>query len=100
MSKVKWVEGGLYLVDNGNGTFEVVKILKLEDKVVHTCQYTTWEKRPTPEQVTALKADDIVIGHTPLSRFEFAELAPAYIATKDVTPEELEGYEIWKADAR
>lgn len=77
--KDKWVEGGVYLIDNGKDPYKAAKILKLEDRTVHVCYYGPWNTRPTPEQILTLTAKDVVAGPSPMSRYDFVNLKPSFI---------------------
>ena len=99
--------GGLYSVDDGDGTFSVVKILVLDDSAVHIAIYVNkFPTRPTtidPSALTFGSIDDenvedegIGMMHLPLSREVFERDRPVFISQTSVTAEELEGYNMWK----
>jgi hypothetical protein len=104
MSKQELVAGGLYSVDEGDGSFRVVKILVLDDDAVHIAIYgNKFYARPTkidPASLTfdSVKDEDEGIGmmHLPLSRETFMRDQPAFISRMPVTEEELEGYRMWE----
>ena len=53
-------EGGIYSIDNGDGKFGVVKILKLEPGVVHVRVYKNkFAARPTSVQLDELSLGSV-----------------------------------------
>lgn len=99
--------GGLYSVDDGEGSFRVIKILVLGDSAVHVAIYANkFPTRPTtidPSALTFGSIDDeniedegIGMMHLPLAREAFERDRPVFLSRTSVTEEELEGYNIWK----
>jgi len=96
-------EGGIYSIDNGDGKFGVVKILKLEPGIVHVRIY----KNKFPSRPNAIKteelslgsindADGFGMGHLPISETDFKGWKAVLLRRDNVKAEELEGYELWK----
>jgi hypothetical protein len=97
------VEGGIYSIDVGDGTFGVAKILKLEPPVVHVRLYKNkLHVRPASVKLeelslgTSKDTDRIGIGHIPSSEKTFAGWKPVLLVKSQVTESELEGYKRWK----
>lgn len=106
-SKSELKVGGLYSVDDGEGSFHVVKILVLDDSAAHIAIYANrFPARPTtidPSALTFGSIDDenvenegIGVMHLPLSRETFMQDQPVFITRTPVTEAELEGYNMWK----
>ncbi|HEY1375981.1 MAG TPA: hypothetical protein VGF55_04270 [Gemmataceae bacterium] len=97
------IEGGVYSIDNGDGTFGVVKVLKLEPGVVHIRVYRNkYAARPTSVELSDLSLggfDDpggFGVGHLPISANNVAGWRPVLLAETQVAEDELEGYRLWK----
>jgi hypothetical protein len=95
--------GGLYSIDDEEGSFRVVKILVLDDSAVHIAMYANkFPARPTTVDPASLSfgsvndGEDFGMMHLPLSREVFLKDRPVFISQTTVTEEELEGYEMWK----
>jgi hypothetical protein len=95
--------GGLYSIDNGDGTFGVAKILVLDEEAAHIRTYKgRFPARPDTEDLGQLSVgsihdgEDFGMGHLPLTREAFLSWRPQLILVTSVTSEELEGYEVWK----
>jgi hypothetical protein len=98
-----WKEGGIYSIDNGNGSFGIVKILKLDPGIVHVRVYrNTFPFRPfaiNTHELTLGRVDDpqgFGMGHLPMSEASFRSWNAALLAETAVSQEELEGYNMWK----
>lgn len=90
-------EGGIYLYfDSEEEAHCLVKVLKHEKDIVHL-RFYDFESKKRPKEIDFQKID-WVIGHLPYSEEAFYLLKPELIKVFPVTPEELEGYEEWKAD--
>jgi hypothetical protein len=98
------IEGGLYSTQNEEGTFSIVKVLKLDDGGVHVRVYSDmFAARPTTLDESTLymvgvkrgPSEGLGIGHLPLSKSSFAGWRPTFIKTVEVKEEELEGYRMW-----
>lgn len=97
------VEGGIYSVDSGDGTFGVVKVLKVEPGIVHVRVYKNkFSSRPSSINVgdlslgTIKDPDGFGMGHLPISEKDFSGWQPALLAKTKLSDDELEGYRIWK----
>lgn len=96
--------GSFYSVDDGKGSYKVVKVLVIEPGVVHIRLYAnTFASRPGKIDTTQLtlgsienKEAGIGIGHLPLSSKGFTNWEPKFILPGTVNSEELDGYEEWK----
>ena len=105
MTENKFREGDLCSVESGDGTYGVVKILKLELEIVHIRLYRNkFEERPRAIDPATLELgtiydDSFGIGHLPLGAREFDAWAPRVLAHAAVEAEELEGYEMWREAA-
>ncbi|MBI3410322.1 MAG: hypothetical protein HY040_18440 [Planctomycetes bacterium] len=96
-------EGGIYSIDNGDGKYGVVKILKLEPGVVHVRVYKNkFAARPNSIKVEELSLgsvkdkDGFGLGHLPISERDFKSWKAVLLATTEVRAEELDGYQLWK----
>jgi len=97
--------GGLYSVNDGEGSYRVAKILALDDSAVHIRLYKNkYPSRPQTVDLSTLSLgsindkDGFGMGHLPLSRKAFANWQPIFLFQSAVTDEELEGYRMWKED--
>ncbi|HZG52442.1 MAG TPA: hypothetical protein VEZ40_09930 [Pyrinomonadaceae bacterium] len=96
--------GGLYSIDDGEGSFRIVKLLVLDDDAAHVAMYRDkFSTRPTTVDPASLSFggvedgnEDVGIMHLPLSREAFLRDRPVFISQTPVTEEELEGYQMWK----
>ena len=101
--KVEPAAGELYSVETGDGTFSIVKILAIDDDIVHIRIYNN-RFATRPEQVDASQLslgtlDDqggFGIGHFPIPLSEFEAWDPRFLQSEGVTEEELEGYRLWQ----
>jgi len=98
------IEGGLYSTQNEEGTFSIVKVLKVDDGGVHVRVYSNmFAARPTTVAESTLYMvgvkrgpnEGLGIGHLPLAKTSFAGWRPTFIQTALVKEEELEGYRMW-----
>lgn len=95
--------GGIYSTADDKGGYGVVKLLAHADGVCHVRVYKQkFQSRPTTVDVGSLslgKPGDFGgfgMGHIPMREAGFLEWQPVIITTTTVTPDELEGYKIWK----
>ena len=95
--------GTLYSVDAGEWGFRVAKVLAVEPGAVHIRLYKRrWSSRPANvenQDLTLGKPDDpdgFGVGHLPLRAAAFHAWRPMLISEGSVSPEELEGYNMWK----
>ena len=104
-SQEDWVEGGVYSTPNEDGTYSVLKILKLDEGGVHVRLYSNvYPHHPTELDLSELymagmdrgPKERLGMGHVPFSRESFAAWGASHILTASVTEEELEGYYIWE----
>ena len=96
-------EGGVYSIDNGDGKFGVVKILKLEPGIVHVRVYKNkFATRPTTINLDELSLgsikdkDGFGMGHLPISEKDFNGWKAVVLTKTEVKADELEGYNLWK----
>ena len=102
-SSAKLEAGGIYSINNGDGHFGVAKLLAYGDGICHVRIYAQkFESRPTTIDVSTLslgKIDDPNgggLGHLPLREAGFLQWQPMLITKTAVTPDELDGYKMWK----
>ena len=95
--------GGIYSTADGKGGFGVVKLLAHADSICHVRVYKQkFQSRPTTVEVGSLSLgkpgdpDGFGMGHIPMREAGFLEWQPVLITKTTVTPDELEGYKIWK----
>jgi hypothetical protein len=101
----EWVEGGLYSVPSENGSFSVLKILKLDEEGVHLRLYSNqFPSRPKDVDESKLYMagmkntrpdESLGMGHAPISRKTFSNWGAEFIKAVPVTDEELDGYKMW-----
>jgi hypothetical protein len=96
--------GSICSVDDGDGKFGIVKILVIDDEIIHVKKY----KNRYTERLVAIDINTLSMGsfydeagfgvrHLPTNRKVFDSWKPVIIAFEEVTGDDLEGYEIWKA---
>jgi hypothetical protein len=99
------VEGGLYSTPNENGTFSVIKILKLDKNGVHVRMYSNqFPEHPGKIDETKLYMagvdrkpnESLGMGHAPISREAFSTWGVRFIKVVPVEKDELEGYKMWE----
>ena len=87
------------------GGYNVLKILKLDNRGVHVRLYSNhFVAAPTRVDESTLymagidhKPDEVLgLGHLPLSKASFAGWKPVFVQPSTVKPDELEGYNEWK----
>ncbi len=95
--------GGIYSTADGKSGYGVVKLLAHGDGICHVRVYKQkFTTRPTTVDVGSLSLgkpgdpDGFGMGHIPMREAGFLEWQPVLITTSTVTPDELEGYKIWK----
>jgi hypothetical protein len=95
--------GDICSIESGSGGFGIVKILDLEPGTVHIRLYKEkFASKPDLIDATGLSLgtvhdeDGFGIGHLPLSARNFAHWEPMIIGHEEISPEELEGYNLWK----
>jgi hypothetical protein len=95
--------GDVCAVEWSEEEYRLVKILAMEDGIVHVRLYADkFVDRPFeagPDVVShGLIHTSFGIPHLPLSADDFAAWLPGVVGHEDVRPEELEGYELWHED--
>lgn len=98
------VVGGIYSTTDGeNGGFRIVKLLVQEGGICHIRVYKQkFKSRPATIDLGSLSLgkpgdpDGFGMGHIPVHADGFLKWQPVLITKAAVTPEELEGYKIWK----
>lgn len=97
-------EGALYSVEDGEGAYQVAKVLAIEDLGVHIRVYKNrFPIRPTQVDFASLSIgtihdkDGFGMGHLPLTHKAFSAWAPRFLNDHSVTEEELEGYREFKS---
>ena len=100
-----WIEGGIYVIPGDDGTFQALKILKLDDDGVHLRLYSnTYDSIPQSIDTSALYMagidreanEPLGMGHAPISKETFSHWGAIYIQESTVSEDELDGYEMWK----
>lgn len=98
-------EGGLYAFKTDNGSYSVLKLLKVERDGVHVKVYSNqFDSPPTQVDESKLylaglnhKPDETLgVADVPLTGESFQNYKATYIQQGTVTPQELEGYNTWK----
>lgn len=95
--------GSICSVDDGDGKFGVIKILVIDDEIIHVKKY----KNKYAERIVAIDINTLSIGsgyneagfsigHLSVNRKVFDSWNPTAIAFEEVTGDDLERYEIWK----
>jgi len=95
--------GSICTVENGDGKFGIVKILVIDDEIIHVKIYKNqFDKRPSKIDIKTLSVgtlndkDGFGVGHAPLEKKGFYNWKPIEVGFETVTKDDLIGYEIWK----
>jgi hypothetical protein len=98
-------EGGLYAFKNDNGSYSVMKLLKVEGGGAHVKIYSNQFDSP-PTQVDESKLylaglnhkpnETLGVEDAPLSGESFQNYKATFVQQSTVTPQELEAYNTWK----
>ena len=97
-------EGGIYQYSNGNGTYSVIKILKVESGGVHVRLYSNlFDSPPTKIDESKLylvgreaKANETIgQADAPWTSSSFSSKNPVFVQQSTVSAQELEGYNDW-----
>jgi hypothetical protein len=106
-SRPNWAEGGLYYTRRKDGSYSVLKILKIDDQGVHVRLYSNQFAEP-PKKVdeTTLHMaglhqkpnENLGIGHMPISKKSFVTWHATFVQQCTVSEEELDGYKVWLDD--
>ena len=98
--------GNLYTVGEQRERYSVVKILALDEGVIHVRLYNKkFDARPNAVDMSILSAgsvdnpDELGIAHLPLSPEQFHNWQPVFTAQEAVSEDELTGYRLWKEHA-
>ena len=99
-----WIEGGLYATPAERGAYTVLKVLKVDEHGVHVRLYSNIFKM-LPERIEESKLymvginrkpdEALGMGHAPISRQSFATWGAVFVQQSSVSPDELEGYQMW-----
>lgn len=101
----QWVEGGLYVAPQSNGTYVPLKILKVDAHGVHVRVYSNvYRALPAHIDEAALymagvdrrEDEPLGMGHLPISHASFAGWSARFVQRSTVTSGEREGYEMWR----
>jgi hypothetical protein len=102
-ARSEWKPGGLYSVDNDDGTFGITKVLAIDPGVVSVCLYKqSYAKRPQKVEPASLSLgtvedpDGFGIGHIPLDEDTFRSWKPELLVVVSVEEAELRGYRMWQ----
>jgi len=97
-------EGGIYAIRQDDGSYTVLKILKLDELGVHvrlySNKYTTLPKNIDESKLYMAGVDrnpseSLGMGHAPISKRSFSSWKAKFIQTSTVRSDELEGYNMW-----
>lgn len=98
-------EGAYYSIADGE-EFSIARVLKLEPEIVHVRIYKqnfSQRLRSIDPAVltrgTIHDKDGFGMGHLPLRLATFLNSEPEFLMHAEVTPQELEGYNLWKETA-
>jgi len=99
-------EGGIYSFKNDNGTYSVLKILKLESAGLHIRVYSNqFDSAPTHVDESTLYMagvdhkpnETLGLADAPITQAAFAaNWKPTFVQQSTVKPDELDGYNAWK----
>jgi hypothetical protein len=101
---VKVVEGGFYSLQNENGSYSVLKVLKVDDGGVHVRVYSNqFPSQPAKIDENSLYMagadhkpnETLGMGHAPLSKKSFEAWQTTFVQQSAVKENELEGYKMW-----
>ena len=97
--------GDVCSIRTGESGFGVIKILVIDQHVIHIRKYKNrfserpYELDPRTLSIGTINDEDgFGVGHLPVSASGFASWMPARICRQDVTEEDLEGYRCWLED--
>lgn len=103
-SKSGLKEGGIYSTLQEEGTYTVLKVLKIDKEGVHVRMYSNVYKTP-PRQIDEStlymagmnrKPDEALgMGHAPISNESFSTWGATFVQQSSVAESELEGYNMW-----
>jgi hypothetical protein len=96
--------GGIYATPQKDGSFGVIKVLKVDDDGVHVRIYSNrFKERPRSVLESELfvagidRASGVALGmgHAPVSWESFSEWKAKFVQQATVSESELEGYHAW-----
>jgi hypothetical protein len=97
-------EGGLYATRQDDGSYSILKILKIDPQGVHVRLYSN-KFSTLPKNIDESKlymagidrkpGETLGMGHAPISKQSFSSWKAQFIQPSKVNPEELEGYNMW-----
>lgn len=105
--------GEYYSFVSGDGDYKVLKVLVVDEKLVHVCYYNNiFKKQPTKDIVSSLffgkqKSDDVFLDvsgnqqttgrkHIALTLNNWKNWQPEWLSDGEVDSDELAAYEEWK----
>src|SRR5258708_2690314 len=104
-SESELFEGGYYSILDVD-VYSIAMLLKLEAEFCHVSIYKQHcQGRPRSIDISALTLgsihdeDGFGMGHLPLKLQTFKDREPLFLTYSEVVPEELEGYQVWKASS-
>lgn len=98
-------EGGLFVTQQEDGSYQPLKILKIDEHGVHLRLYSNlFASLPQQIDESALflggigrkEGEPLGMGHIPVSTESFEAWNAHFIQQSTVSPAELDGYECWK----
>ena len=101
----QWIEGGLYVAPQPDGTYVPLKILKVDARGVHVRRYSNVYRAPPAHidesrlymaGVERRAGEPLGMGHMPVSYQTFAGWHARFVQRSSVTSAELEGYRMWR----
>ena len=99
-------EGGIYAFQNSNGSYSVMKLLKVEGGGVHIKIYSNqFDSLPTKVDESTLtivglnhkENETLGVADMPIKYDAYANYKATFVQQGTVTDEELKGYKTWKA---
>jgi hypothetical protein len=85
--------GGIYANKYSDGTYQIVKVLAVDDLAVHVRVYAD-KPNSLPTSIDTSKLD-VMVGHAPVERAIFDQEQSTLLKVEDVTDPELEGYRVY-----
>jgi hypothetical protein len=98
-------EGGFYAYQNANGSYSIMKLLKVESAGVHVKLYSNqFDALPTQVDESKLylsglthkENETLGVADAPIKGEMFQNYKATFVQQGTVTPEELDGYNQWK----
>jgi hypothetical protein len=90
--------GGIYANKYSDGTYQLVKVLAVDDQAVHVRVFT---EKPTalPQTIDSSKLE-VMVGHAPVLREIFDQEDSTLLKVEEVAEAELEGYRVYLETTR